>query len=104
MVISVINQKGGVCKSTTAANVGAYLTRKGRKVLFIDLDPQGNLSDNLGAAPDSGTSLDLLTGNPATIQSTPAGDLIPAEENLSLIGNGDIAATALRAGLRPLSK
>lgn len=103
MVISVINQKGGVCKSTTAANVGAYLTRKGHKVLFVDLDPQGNLSDNLGADPEQGTAIDLLSGSPA-IQATPAGDIIPAAEDLSLIGNSDIAPTALKTALQPVKR
>ena len=103
MVISVINQKGGVCKSTTAASVGAYLSRKGSRVLFVDLDPQGNLSDNLGAQ-DGSTALDLLTGKTATPQTTPAGDIIPAAEDLSLIGNGDIPPTALKTSLQPLKR
>jgi len=104
MVISVINQKGGVCKSTTAASVGAYLHGKGYRVLFVDLDSQGNLSDNLGAEPDGGTSLDILTGSPAEPKATPAGDIIPAAEDLSLIGNGDIAPTALKTALQPLRR
>jgi len=47
--IAVINQKGGVCKSTNALNIGAALAIKGKKVLYIDLDPQGSLSLTLKA-------------------------------------------------------
>lgn len=47
-VISVANIKGGVAKTTTAANLGVGLARKGKRVLLIDLDPQGSLSLGLG--------------------------------------------------------
>lgn len=47
-VIAICNQKGGVSKTTTTANLGVGLERAGKKVLVIDADPQGNLSQSLG--------------------------------------------------------
>ena len=52
-VITFTNQKGGVGKTTTCAGLCGCLSRMGKKVLALDLDPQGNLSFSLGADTDS---------------------------------------------------
>ena len=64
-VISVVNQKGGVAKSTTTLNLGVGLARQGKKVLLIDADPQGSLTASLGyVEPDDiGTTLATIMMN-----------------------------------------
>src|SRR5713101_7538907 len=51
-VIAFANQKGGVAKTTTTLNLGVALAEKGKRVLTIDLDPQGNLTMSQGLNPD----------------------------------------------------
>lgn len=85
-VYAVINQKGGVGKSTTAATLAAGLSLKGYKTLSIDLDAQGNLTYTAGAKTNGATSLGVLTGEVKAddaIQHTPSGDIIAANKALA---------------------
>ena len=85
-VIAVSNQKGGVGKSTTANALGAYLFHKGFKVLYVDMDAQGNLSYSMGASNKAISSLEVITGTATAkeaIVQTAQGDLIPASPALS---------------------
>jgi len=84
--LAIINQKGGVGKSTTALAIGAGLSHKGYSVLFIDLDAQGNLSYTLGADTRGYNAMGVLE-RPETakeeIQHTPQGDIIASSPKLA---------------------
>ncbi|WP_332060208.1 ParA family protein [Streptococcus canis] len=85
-VITVINQKGGVGKSTTALALGHGLQAKGKSVLFIDLDAQGNISYTLNGNTDGYNALGILQRPetaPQEIQRTGLGDVIPSTPALS---------------------
>lgn len=94
-IISVINQKGGVGKSTTSQCIAAGISLKGYKVLCIDTDPQGNLSFSSGANKEGITILDVLQQNSTITEATQkcsAFDIVPA--SISLAG-ADMMLTEL---------
>ena len=83
--LAVINQKGGVGKTTTAVNLGHALARRGRRVLLVDLDPQGHLAPCLGLfrAPSQGADRALLHGGVLGDQA------VATRELLELVPAGD---------------
>ncbi len=93
---AIINQKGGVGKSTTAHALGCALFRRGYRVLFVDLDSQSNLSFSLKVAGETPTSMDVLAQEVNVrdaIRKCSDGDVIPAglslalaEQNMSGVG------------------
>ena len=59
-IISIVNHKGGVGKTTTVASLGVALSQLGRRVLLVDLDPQGNLTDSLSVSSTGRTLYEAL--------------------------------------------
>ena len=99
-VLAVANQKGGVAKTTTVASLGAAIQEKGKRVLVVDLDPQGSLTFSLGHDPDKlPVSIhEVLLGEvepDAALLETPEGmTLLPANIDLA----GAEAMLLMRAG------
>jgi chromosome partitioning protein len=88
-IIAVINQKGGVGKTTTAVNLSAQLASDRSPVLLIDLDPQGNATSGLGLPKDMGlTTYEMLLGGATLEQAVhptnrPGLYILPANANLA---------------------
>lgn len=106
MILAIANQKGGTAKSTTAAALAQAAAHKGRRVLAVDLDPQGNLSYFLAADVNRPGAFEVLDGQPAAeaIQAAAGGlDVIPASWNLQTISSSRGSARRLKAALEPIA-
>lgn len=99
-VLAVANQKGGVAKTTTVASLGAAIQETGKRVLLVDLDPQGSLTFSLGHDPDKlAVSIhEVLLGevepDAALLETTEGMTLLPANIDLA----GAEAMLLMRAG------
>lgn len=90
-IYAVINQKGGIGKTTTCATLGAGFTKAGKKVLVIDMDAQCNLSYVMQADHSSPTIYEVLTGNAelksAIVSSVWGFDIVPSSPAMAVLDN-----------------
>ena len=104
-IMAIANQKGGVGKTTTTINLSAALAEKGKKVLVIDMDPQGNTSSGLGIDKEELRNLSTGEGGANTIYQLMVGDCTFEEcvmqdvyDNLDLLpANIDLSAIEIES-------
>ncbi len=87
--IVFVNQKGGVGKTTSAINIGAYMAQAGKKILLVDFDSQGNMSSGVGVSKDKPTVYELLSGMVSAeevVKHTPVKNLDAISASIDLSG------------------
>jgi chromosome partitioning protein len=104
-VIAFANQKGGVAKTTTTLNLGAALAEQGKKVLAVDLDPQGNLTMSQGWNPDEieRSMFDVLVHKLPITEIIRANEIDLAVSSIDLAG-AELALSAMIGRERALEK
>lgn len=108
VIISIVNQKGGVAKTTTAINLAAAIGQKGKKVLLVDLDPQGNASTGIGVNKRElkYTTYDVIMGDIRPEEAVISTNfknvwIIPATQTLA---EGEIRLTSIKNKTLQLKK
>lgn len=84
-----VNQKGGVGKTTSCINIGAYIALSGKKVLLVDFDSQGNMSSGVGVSKDKPTVYELIAGLASpqeAVKHTPVSGLDAISASIDLSG------------------